>query len=191
MTNLDKLTGDKVIEVDDTADKVIDVITINLADKEIVVGEYIVTEIKNQFDLMRPVIQNPNCHDDIRKSVINLILNWTNNFVDRHTNNADKEVLKEYIYLKNPDFFPKESAFIKAKLNTKQKIEKIKPEIKKRLQGIKTEDRISGVVAADKLAEGVRMGLIDTPKDTKTANRLALKVRKRLAEKILDKRNYK
>ena len=97
MTNLDKLTGDKVIEVDDTADKVIDVITINLADKEIDVGEYIVTEIKNQFDLMRPVIQNPNCHDDIRKSVINLILNWTNNFVDRHINNADKEVLKEYI----------------------------------------------------------------------------------------------
>lgn len=191
MTNSDKLTGDKVIEVDDTADKVIDVITINLADKEIVVGEYIVTEIKNQFDLMRPVIQNPNCHDDIRKSVINLILNWTNNFVDRHINNADKEVLKEYIYLNNPDFFPKESALIKAKLNTKQKIEKIKPEIKKRLQGIKTEDRISGVVAADKLAEGVRMGLIDTPKDTKTANRLALKVRKRLAEKILDKRNYK
>ena len=190
MTNKKEI-GAKVIYVEDTADKVIYATTITLADKEIVVDQNIVTEIKNQFDLMRPVIQNQNCHDDIRKSVINLILNWTNNFVDKHINSADKEVLKEHIYLQNPDFFPKESAFIKAKLKAKQNIEKIKPEIKKRLQEKKLADRISGVVAADKLAEGVRMGLIDTPKDTKTANRLALGVRKRLAEKILDKRNYK
>lgn len=175
-TNFDKyidMSGAKVIEVDTSSgDKI-----------AIPDDERMYEKATSQCNVLRPVLKNPQCSEETRKSIVNIIQNILNSF----GNSNDIKKMKEQIYLENPDFFPKEAELLKAKMKVRKNIEEIKPEIKKRLQSKKPEDRISGVVAADKLVEGVKLGLIDKPKDIQSANRQTKNIRKRLGMRLLQK----
>ena len=140
----------------------------------------------SQCHALRPALQHPECNEKTREAIIFIIKNILNSFQD--TNEIKKR--KEQIFLENPDFFPMEADLINTKNQLRPRLENLKQEIQQRhSRSIRPQDRISGVVAGDRLVEGVERGFIDQPKDTRTANRQAEQIRKRLGLMLEKKRN--
>ncbi|MBP5485860.1 MAG: hypothetical protein J6Y07_04105 [Alphaproteobacteria bacterium] len=141
----------------------------------------------SQCEVLRPVLQNSQCSDETRKSVIGIIKNILGLFYD--TDEIKKR--KEQIFLENPDFFPKEAAIVRAKRNLVPHLEQLKARIQnQQSKKIKPEDRISGTVASDRLVEGIERGIIAKPKDTRAANRQAMQIRRNLGL-MLEKQSNK
>ena len=131
----------------------------------------------SQCNVLLPALQNPQCSDETRESVISIVKEILDSFYD--TDEIKKR--KGQIYLENPDFFPREASLIRAKMAIKSHMDDLKSEIRqRRTRKVKSEDGISNDVGGDILAQGIQMGLIDEPKDAATANRQAHQIRKRL-----------
>ena len=175
---------DEIMDFDMSAAKVIDADTLSIDKIGIPDDEEMYEKATSQCNVLRVVLQNPQCSDETRKSVVDIIKNILNSF----GNGSDIKKMKEQIYLENPDFFPKEAELIKAKIKVRENAEQRKSEIKERLKSKKPEDRISGVVASDILVEGIKLGLIDKPKDVESANRQNKNIRKRLGMRLLQKK---
>ena len=145
--------------------------------QEITAHEHMYELATRQCNVLRSAIQHPDCDADTRQTLISMVKNILNSF----SNTDEIKKAKEQIYVENPDFFPREAALVNAKNQLRPHLERLKSEIQqRRLRPIKPQDRISGVVAGDRIADGIRMGIIDQPKDTRSANRQAGQIRKRL-----------
>ena len=145
--------------------------------QEIPADEIMYELATRQCNVLRSAIQHPDCDADTRQTLISMVKNILNSF----SNTDEIKKRKEQIYVENPDFFPREAALVKAKNQLRPHLERLKSEIQqRRSRPMRPQDRISGVIAGDRIADGIRMGIIDQPKDVRSANRQANHIRKRL-----------
>lgn len=122
---------------------------------EPVADEVMYQQATSQCNVLRGALQNQECSEETRKAIVKIVKDILNSF----NNTAEIKRRKEQIYLENPEFFPKESALVRAKMKIKPHLEAVKSEIKeRRSHKVKPEDRISGTVAADRLVEGIERG---------------------------------
>ena len=66
--------------------------------------DFMYDEATRQCDVLRPVLQNPQCDDKTRETVIGIIKDILRKYDD--TNEINKR--KEQIFFENPEFFPKD-----------------------------------------------------------------------------------
>ena len=154
--------------------------------QEITAHEHMYELATRQCNVLRSAIQHPDCDADTRQTLISMVKNILNSF----SNTDEIKKMKEQIYIENPDFFPREAALVNAKNQLRPHLERLKSEIQlRRSRPIRPQDRISGVVAGDRIADGIRMGIIDQPKNVRSANRQADQIRKRLGLMLERRRN--
>ena len=153
---------------------------------ESALGERMYNKATSQCKVLHPALNNPQCNDETRKSLISIIRNILSEFP---SNGKEIKRRKEQIYLENPDFFPKESELIRAKMKLKPHLEAVKSDIKqRRAKKIKPADRISGTVIPGLMIEGIQKGIISKPKNIKESNKQAEQIRKNLGNMLQTKK---
>ena len=143
--------------------------------------EEILEKAHNRCELLRPVLNNPMCDEEtkafLRQGITDLIKQKSNQY---QVPEKDLNIILDDIYSKNPDFFPEEAPMAKERIEIRAHIEERKAQVRARLKKTKTINRISGVVAVDRMLKGINDGLIDAPETIEKANNEAKKIRKRL-----------